>query len=500
MALLNIFRLMPSPIKARRAPAIAAILLAGCQWLGAQNAFSPGGTNYPISGPLPGDQTLSQAAIHAAGGLVVWQDNGADGNGLGVRAVRLGAGLSPTGNSFLVNTTTVGDQERPQVAALSGGRSVVVWQGGRLGFQKVFARYVNADGTFSSGEILVNTYTNQQQTTPAVAALSDGNVIVVWASDGQDGSRKGVFAQRLGPNGAKLGNEFQVNQFTPNNQRSPVVAALANGGFVVAWISELQRSSASVDVYARLFDNSGNASGNAFVVNPSSASLCSSPSVAASPIGGFAVAWNQRDDTARNTSGEFQVTESSPNGWDVYARIFASSGVASTPPVRLNTATYGDQYNPKLNAFGKNYLCVWTSMGQDGSREGIFGQFVNNAGVLEGVEFLINTTTLNRQIHPSVATDGANQFLVTWSSFVGDSSFDIFARNYELIRVETTAVPVGLNLTWNTRAGSVYQVQSAANCSTWTNLGNERTAASTSDNVTINTAAVAGCFRVIRVR
>ena len=57
-----------------------------------------------------------------------------------------------------------------------------------------------------------------------------------------------------------------------------------------------------------------------------------------------------------------------------------------------------EEIDPMVKNADFVYTDVWTSMGQDGSREGIFGQFVNNAGVLEGVEFLVNTTTLNRQI------------------------------------------------------------------------------------------------------
>ena len=41
-----------------------------------------------------------------------------------------------------------------------------------------------------------------------------------------------------------VSGEFLVNQFTSYNQRTPAVAALANGGFVVAWVSEQERTAA----------------------------------------------------------------------------------------------------------------------------------------------------------------------------------------------------------------------------------------------------------------
>ena len=44
------------------------------------------------------------------------------------------------------------------------------------------------------------------------------------------------------PAGKKVGAaNFLINQFTAYNQRTPAVAALKNGGFVVAWVSEQER-------------------------------------------------------------------------------------------------------------------------------------------------------------------------------------------------------------------------------------------------------------------
>ena len=45
---------------------------------------------------------------------------------------------------------------------------------------------------------------------------------------------------------------------------------------------------------------------------------------------------------------------------------------------------YGDQYAPRISAIGVDYLIVWTSLGQDGSREGVFGQFVHERWFTRG--------------------------------------------------------------------------------------------------------------------
>lgn len=483
-------------------------LLAMPMLAAGQNAFSPGGNDYVIAGALAGDQTAPQVAVNATGGYLVWQDNSINTNGLRIRAQRLNSGLTQSQSPVLVssvgNSAVAGDQEKPQVALLNGGGAVIVWQGGRFGFQKIYARFFAANGSFLTSDILVNTYTNSFQISPGVATLVDGSVVVVWSSDGQDGDLQGIFGQRFSATGAKLGGEFQINQYAAKNQRTPAVTALANGNFAVAWVSELQRSTSSVDIYARIFNASGDAIGNAFAVNPSSTNICANPAVAGSPQGGFAVAWSQKDGTvltAGSVSGvQIPATTASKStkSWDVIGRLFNGNGTAATAPIGLNTQTYGDQFAPKISAFGNNYLAVWISLGQDQSSEGVFGQFLANNGALEGVEFRVNTTTVSRQIHPTIAADGLNRFLVLWSSFGAGSSFDLFARSYDLIRLEMVATPTQLTLTWNTQPSLIYRVQSSADNLTWTNLGAERTAVGYSDSITVSSGSGSAFYRVIR--
>jgi large repetitive protein len=48
-------------------------------------------------------------------------------------------------------------------------------------------------------EFQVNTYTTLEQWIASVAADGAGNFMVVWPSNGQDGSGQGVFGQRYAP-------------------------------------------------------------------------------------------------------------------------------------------------------------------------------------------------------------------------------------------------------------------------------------------------------------
>src|SRR5439155_14880757 len=126
-------------------------------------------------------------------------------------------------------------------------------------------------------------------------------------------------------------------------------------------------------------------------------------------------------------------------------------------------------------------------MGQDGSWEGVYGQMLNASGALSGAEFRVNTTTANRQIQPSLASDGNGRFLSAWSSFNGSArGMDLSAQRFALTSqplVPPSAPFVNvlssnaLNVTWPAVAGlnlSYYEVYAdgaasatAATTNTW---------------------------------
>ena len=239
VVLLEMSHHMPPLLSAAKRLVLSGLLCGAAFVASAQTPFTPQGGEYSIAGALPGDQNFPQIKVNSSGGFLVWQDNMTDGDGLGISAQRLDSSLSPTLGSFRINQQAAGDQENPQLALLKNGGAVFVWQGGDYGFQRVYARFLKADDTFATFDVAVSTF-NGQQLNPKVATLADGNVIITWSSFGQDGSMQGVFAQRFSTSGTKVGAEFQVNQYTSFNQRTPAVATLTNGNFVIVWISEQQ--------------------------------------------------------------------------------------------------------------------------------------------------------------------------------------------------------------------------------------------------------------------
>src|SRR4030095_14739952 len=131
-----------------------------------------------------------------------------------------------------------GDQENGHVVLLRDGGAFFAWQGGTLGFQHIFARVMGPGGTFLTGDIPVSSGAGEHQIDPVLAVLADGDVVVVWSSYRQDGPNYDVFGRIFSPTGEARGPEFRVNQVIDLGRRTPAVAGLANGGFVVVWAGD----------------------------------------------------------------------------------------------------------------------------------------------------------------------------------------------------------------------------------------------------------------------
>jgi hypothetical protein len=390
---------------------LIVLLLAGAA-VGRSQGVTRLGGEFQIVGLIPNDQVLPAVSLTATGGALAFFNQG-----LGIYATVLDGNY--TGSTISsVNKTATGDQVRPAVAELLHGNTIFIWQSRALGSPDIFAR-LGKGTTFYTADFRLNSYVKDQQVDPAVAALPDGGAIAVWSSFGQDGSLWGVYARKVTAAGTLAGaQEFLVNQYTIGNQRKPAVCALANGNVVFAWVSEGERFYTSRDIYARVFTPAGVPVTEEFLVN-SATNMCASPTLAPLNNGGFTVAWSQKDTVVAN-------------GWDVWGRAFNAHGAPTVPAFRINGYLFGDQYNPKLASAPSGVMAVWTSMGEDGDREGVYGRFLLGGDKVSGDEFLVNTTTVSQQLEPVVGWNGVDRFLVVWASFAGMSGFDLFGQMYIL--------------------------------------------------------------------
>ena len=71
-------------------------------------------------------------------------------------------------------------------------------------------------------EFRVNAFTTSSQFDTHVGMDADGDFVIAWFGNGQDGSYD-IFAQRYNAAGMVQGSEFQVNTYTGGSQSNPTV-------------------------------------------------------------------------------------------------------------------------------------------------------------------------------------------------------------------------------------------------------------------------------------
>jgi len=253
------------------------------------------GAEFRVNAHVADAQIGSAIAALADGGFVVsWASYGQDGESYGIYAQRYDANGAASGGEFRANTYTTADQSQTALAALADGGFVVSWSSWQDGDgYGIYAQRYLASGANIDAEFRVNTYTTGFQTKSCIAALAGGGFVVAWQSDGQDGDNNGIYAQRYDADGVAQGAEFGVNTYKAYAQAAPAIAALADGGFVIAWQSYAQDGADYLyGIYAQRYDADGAAVGTEFLVNTWTALSQFEPAIAALADGGFIVSWN----------------------------------------------------------------------------------------------------------------------------------------------------------------------------------------------------------------
>lgn len=139
-----------------------------------------------------------------------------------------------------------GGRPDPTITRLSNGNFVVVWTAGLFGEDAfndpgadVQARIFAPDGTALGEAFAVHDQIAADQHNADIAALSDGRFVVVWQNGAEDPEGQQplitIRAQVFGADGARIGEEFQVHADSPYFSIDPSVASLGDDRFAVAW-------------------------------------------------------------------------------------------------------------------------------------------------------------------------------------------------------------------------------------------------------------------------
>ena len=299
------------------------------------------------------------------GFVVVWRSDGSGGpdtSDNGILGQRFDGDGVPFGAEFQVNTYTTGLQRSPAILGLDDGGFVVVWQSyGSTGSDDIQGsiqmRRFDVTGTVAGLETQVNTYTTSYQSFPGIGADGAGGFVITWEGGGGGGTdTDGASAQarRFNAAGDPLGDDFQVNTYTTEDQSGYAVAPDGVGGFVVVWASYggIEDDAADRSIQGRRFDAAGLPVGTEFQVNTYTTGSQSSPVAATDVGGGFVVAWSSDGSAGTDTSGV-----------SVHAQRFegGSTTTSSTAPGGANTTT---TVPPSVERVGGRQLLLATKPDQ----------------------------------------------------------------------------------------------------------------------------------------
>lgn len=224
----------------------------------------PVGDEFLINTTTQNSQTKPAVSMNSDGSFVVTWESWFQIDSKDIYLQQFDSDGNKIGIETLVNTTTNSGQGRPTIKHFNNGSFIVIWESwetlndgtsnpGYDLYGKIFA----ADGSLLKDEFLINTYTENFQWFADVETFDDMSFIVSWCSWDQDGHWGGVYLQKFGSLGEKIGTEVLVNSTTVNYQWLPKIRKTTENNFAVVW-SSWQQDGSREGVYLQVFDENLN--------------------------------------------------------------------------------------------------------------------------------------------------------------------------------------------------------------------------------------------------
>ena len=215
-------------------------------------------------------------------------------------------------------------------------------------------------------EFRINTYQDNWQRSSNVLALRDGGFVVTWESyfnNYDDGPvTTYVAAQFYDANGLPVGGEKIMRALDGGHSGDPQLTQLANGNIVFTWIENPDDAIFTGDSYiaGQVFSADGTAVSSAFRVDTVPSTGAVLPSVVAAGDGGFVVTYGASTGTSLFD--------------EVYYRSYSAAGVPSGPARVMNTVSneFDEIATETVALSNGNSIAIWNSEAaiDDGTLDG----------------------------------------------------------------------------------------------------------------------------------
>jgi Ca2+-binding RTX toxin-like protein len=326
-----------------------------------------------------------------------------------------------SGNVFTVKSAASNSESEGQVTHLADGRIVVVWNDitAYTTLSQITYRIYNADGS-AAGSVQSATGTSTgYKSGPHIAALTDGGFVIAWDKTGGTDFFDSAFRVFNSDGTARTAQQV----FTGAEQQSGVtVAANATGGFVLGWTEYNQTINGGVSngsAMAQEYDGTGTALGAGPVRISGDLGGDSAP-VFVINSSGYSAVWA---DTSGPQTGQPDTTGS------IYTRSMVSFPTANftdggTEVTISPLGPFGGR--PDIAASGSTKAVVFQQ--EDGPSSQDLDVFIRIGGA---AATRVNTTLDASNEGAQVVDLVTGGFVVVWRQYDGSDS-DVLGRTYDV--------------------------------------------------------------------
>jgi len=254
------------------------------------------GLEDPLTTTVEDNQFDSSMALLGNGhNVVTFTDNSSGTDTVRIRIL----GENAVGNEvdFAVPPSAKPLRESDVTALGSDGFAVVYTRDYGGGDTDVFVQRYEADGDTIGGAINVDSAAALATDHASITGLASGGFVVAWEQSAKAGGDHSVWFQLYDASGTRVtvsGDPLNGHHLVDNNgtiNQDIQVAALQDGGFVVAYTSNGWDVSDGTEITAQVFNADGTARTGSLLVNDALAGAQDKPTVTVLSNGFFVVGW-----------------------------------------------------------------------------------------------------------------------------------------------------------------------------------------------------------------
>jgi len=378
------------------------------------------GNNFMVNTEPPANrvrQYTPDVALNDSGTFVIaWRHAGTDHSNPAIHAQRFDSTGDRLGSQITVHDDDGAlDRQTPAVAINTTGEVLITWTDQRNGHEDIYLQHYGSDGTRSGANRKINTDEGDAtQSAPDVAADSNGDFLIAWWDDRDDGVGSDIYLQRVAGSGSLIRDNFHTTNeetvMVPTFEEAPSIAVDSEGNFMVVWRDQRDRP----DIYAQRYEPNGAAIGSNVRVNDDPGDNGQvHPAVGIADNGTALVAWIDSREGANA----------------VYAQFYSVSGEAVGSNFKVTDDSAGvSSFTPAVAAYGSNsYIVLWADTRSDLD---IYARRFDGSGVALGDSFKVNDRE-GSSLYPALAVNDSGQSLIVWSDQNQDNSWDIYAQLHD---------------------------------------------------------------------